>query len=381
MPSWETKAADLNSQKIYTAELELGKDDGGGGVTTKTLDLSDMAILPPSLAVKPHLALIKGPPEIKWSMRLSTLGECALGLGRLQIYNREGYLDDDIEDYNWCGRPITLKLGFDELSTSTFRAMITGQTGSDVKFDDGLIDVPLTDPMAKLWNKRLAAGTYSDTIPNLVSTCLTAAGITNINTSDWNTWAAANNFNGWVESQGDNGEETGRIMQRILGPIGCDFGFDPDGAFSIGTLSAPSGTADLRLDDQAEVLKSKTTLQPQLWKLSVKYYITPGSSPVYGTVSQSDSGILDVNGQADEDERTTCLTTETDAQTVLTRLWNVFSVLRSVLSLTCKVQPWTLVRRGQVEISGSRDGLDGLYRLVGLKANLGKSQTTLELWR
>ena len=381
MPSWETKAADLNSQKIYTAELELGKDDGGGGVDTTDLRLSDMPILPPSLAVKPHLAQIKGPPEIKWSMRLSTLGECSLGLGRLQVYNRDGCLDDYVANWNWCGRPITVKLGFDELSTTDFRAMITGQTGSEVKTEGRLIDVPLVDPMAKLWNKRLAAGTYSDTIPNLVSTCLTAAGITNINTTDWNTWAAANNFNAWVESQGDNGEETGRIMQRILGPIGCDFGFDPDGAFSIGTLSAPSGTADLRLDDQAEVLKTKPTLQIQLWKLSVKYYTTTGSSPVYGTVSQSDSSILNLNDQADEDERTTCLTSATDAQTVLTRLWNVFSVQRCVLSLTCKVKPWGLARRGQVEIYGSRDGLDGLYRLVGLKANLGKSQTTLELWR
>jgi hypothetical protein len=90
---------------------------------------------------------------------------------------------------------------------------------------------------------------------------------------------------------------------------------------------------------------------------------------------------LDLNGQADDDERTTCLTSATDAQTVLNRLWALFKELRTVISVTCKAQPWALTRRGQVAITGGRYDIDGLYRLVGLRARLNKAQTVLELWR
>jgi hypothetical protein len=292
MPSWESKAASLSSMKIYRAKLELGKDDGLGGVETKTLRFTDLPILPPSLASKPHFDLITGPPEIRWQMRLSQSGKITLGLGRLRISNRDGQLDDDLRDYVWTGRPIYLEMGFDGLHTDDFRAIMTGQTGDKIKKSDAAIDIPLTDPMSELWSKRLTPGTYSDTLPNLVSTCLSAAGITNIDSTAWAAWAADNNFNVWTESKGDDGEETGTIMQRLLGPIGCDFGFDPDGTFTIGTLSAPSGTADLTLNDQAEVFDSSMVSQTQLYKLSLKYYTVTGSSPEYGTLTQTDASIF-----------------------------------------------------------------------------------------
>ncbi|MBI4799669.1 MAG: hypothetical protein HY794_13280 [Desulfarculus sp.] len=374
MATWDELVRRQRSKKIVAAYPVLARPDGQGGLETATLNLSTHA-LNPDRCVQFHRPCLKGVPQLSQAMTEPFFGFSQATFGYLQVLIGDGRLDDYIEGWQWAGGPVGIALGFPELNTSEFRTIFTGLMGTP-RTNDGLHTVPIQDGQALLLARTLAEGEYSGTLASVVQTCLTAAGVTTKDQVAWDAWAAANPFQVWIHS---TGEDVRGLLDRLLGPIGCWYTFDRLGRFVVGTLAAPDqGAAAISLVDDVRLLSyERQVLDRHYWKIALKYLTQTGQSPQYGTVTQQDSSILALNARATDVERDTCLTVEADANTVLARLWGLFSVRRVVHRVAAKLEPLALDLHDQVylERRGARFGLAGNLRVVGFDSVLaGKSQ-------
>ena len=167
-----------------------------------------------------------------------------------------------------------------------------------------------------------------------------------------------------------------------MAPLACWYTFDRTGTFIIGTMLAPTGTADLAIRDAEIVNDTPGEALKQYWKVGVQYLTTTGDSPTYATTSREDSSILTLNPTAQETVKESCLTVAAQAQTVRDRWWSLRSVPRTLIRPCVMAQASALRLGHQVELSGrSRYGQDGLWRVTGLKEDWDNSQTTLGLFR
>ena len=374
--TWNDLIRRPDSQKVYQVEIELARDNGG--IETHTLRLITRGHDPDKTAhyYEPR---ISGIPSFTIEMQEARYGQSAISFGSLEIVNTDGELDTYLSGWTWLGRPVVVDLGFPELSSDQYETVFTGRI-ADVDFDDNYISLGIEDYQGDLWNKHRTAGDYSGTIPGLVSACLSQAGITNIDTTAWNTWAAANGFSAWYRAGGE--ESVSTILDTLLAPLACWYTFDRTGTFIIGTMLALTGTADLAIRDAEIVNDTPGEALKQYWKVGVQYLTTTGDSPTYATTSREDSGILTLNPTAQETVKESCLTSSADAVTVRNRWWDLRSVPRTLIRPCVMAQASALRLGHQVELSGrSRYGQDGLWRVTGLKEDWDNSQTTLGLFR
>lgn len=378
MPSWAELLQRQNSRKIYTAHATLARDDGMGGVETKTLRLASECLHPRRTAFyfEPR---IQGLPTFRRSLQELFLGKSQTGYGRLDLLNGDGELDSDVTDWHWAGQPVVISLGFAELDQTDYQPVLTCRMGSPAS-DDDVMRVPIKDYHIDLERAELAEGDYTNTVPNLVSACLSAAGITDIDTTLWDAWAAVNNFAGFISSGPDN---IRNLLDRILAPLACWYGFDRAGQFILGVLEPPdAGPAELDLTGDIEPLKFQSKeISKQFWKLEVEYLTATSPSQTYGIVSREDTGILTLNPSAEDAKRRTPLTAQADALTIRDRWWDLFSVRRRVLPVTAMVQPAGLRLHDQVYLARERYGVAHNYRAVMFEDNLSASQIKMELFR
>ena len=384
MPSFESLAIRQNSRKISAFELELARPDGAGGLETKTVYICDRPIAPGMTDVY-YESRAKGVPYFRQSIQETRLGKSQIGFGRLQILNGDGALDDDLAGWIWQGRPVVHKLGFAELNTSEYRTIFTGRMEKP-KRSNNVIDIPIKDHQADLWDVKYPAGTYTGTLATLVGDLLTAAGITSIDATLWAAWAADNPFNCWYEVTSDEGEEVGRLLDKLLAPLACWYAFSREGVFRVGTLQAPdASTPELTIIGR-ELYGWDIEDQPRAWKVSVEYWTVTGTSPETGWVTPwSDADIKDLDDSATEEERTTLLTSSTDAETIRDRWAALISPQRYIATAELKVQPTLLELHDQVMPTGTRHSADSNWRAITIEERRGfgskKNRMKLELWQ
>lgn len=374
MTTWSQHIAAQNSAKIYTAELTLAQLDGT--VQTKTLHLATTP-LNPGLADNYHEPRLKGIPYLRQAIQESFTGVSQITFGRMDINNRDGGLDADLANWMWRGQPITLKLGFEGMDEADFEPVFTGRMG-EPKADDGVIQVAVQDYQVDLLNSRLTAGAYSGTVATVASTCLAAAGITDIDATAWATWAGENNFSCYLES---NGESVQTLLDRLIAPLACWYSFDRNGTLQIGTFKAPdASTPALTLADDIEIIDFERRLWSEhYWKMTVEY-ISATSPTTYSSTSRQDSSILSLNPTAEAGSRQTCLTTLADAQTVRDRWWDLCSVRRWKDSVQLKAQAAAVALHDQVYLDRPRYSIDQQYRVVGLHSEYERNRLSLELF-
>ena len=281
--------------------------------------------------------------------------------------------------WNWAGRKATIKLGFDGLHTDNYRIIFTGRMKQPY-WDRQKLTFPQVDYQADCLRKYISAGTYTDTLPNLVQLCLDAAGITNKDQAMWDAWAAENNFQAFLQT---DGEAASTALDRLLAGLACWWGFDREGKFQISTFKTPLDTdiPDLEFSDGLELLSYKVKQLDKLyWKIGVQYYSDVTTDPpTTATVFHQDSAIESLNPLALEGSaKETCLTSETDAQTILDRWWNLLSVQKEVATITVKVQPLSVSLDSIVRLN-TRFG-SKLYKITSFKEFHTKNQVQLELF-
>ncbi len=377
MTTWAELITRQSSKKILTAALTLARDNGG--LETTTLRLSTHGIHP-DMCTNPYSPRLAGVPYLSQAIQEPFTGRSQITFGQLDIINRDGALDDYLSGWLWAGQPVVISLGFPELTEAEYEPIFSGRM-KPLEFDDGKISVPIVDYQEVLLDKKLAAGDYTDTIPNLVSACLSAAGITAIDSAAWSAWAAANNFAAFYQASEDT--EVSTVLDALLASLGCWYTFDRLGNFVVNTLAAPdAGTPDLILVDDVRVLKfTGKVWDKQYWKLTVEYLSATPST--YASVSVEDSDILDFNPLATEGSRRTALTSATDAATVRDRLWAIYSVPRRLDGYTAKVEPLALTLGDQVAIvrRSGRYGISGNHRVVSFNSNLMRSRVEVGFFK
>lgn len=374
MTTWAEYAARRASRKIYTATVTVAQYSGG--LTTKDIYLATEAIRPDLLGSNYYQPRLKGVPSFSRQIQEVFKGQTQVSFGSLDILNGDGGLDDDVEDWTWAGGAIEIDLGFEGLALANYERVFTGKMGQPTITDAG-VQVPIMDDQAACWTALQASGTYNDTLANLVDALLTAAGITSKDATMWTTWASENGFTCWYQTAEDTA--VGSLLDALLAPLACWWGISRSGLFQIGTFKAPTGSPDITFGafgDDPEVLDFKRTHLDRYWKMTLQYYNSP---PTTATTSQSDSTILTLNPLALEGTTIeTCLTSSSDASTVLTRWWNLLSVQRQKLALTAKVAPFAVEIHDVLEITRERFDIDTTARITLFKEDHIKNQITLE---
>lgn len=378
MTTWAQYAAKPTSEKIYLAELELARDDGEGGIETMTLYLSTKG-LDPALTDKFYAPRIKGVPAFSRRIQELFYGKTQSAFGVLDILIGDGGLDGYLTGWNWTGREVVLKLGFEGQDKDDFEVIFTGRMGLS-SLTDAVLSLPILDFQEDCLVKKHAAYTNTDTLAKLVEAALGHAGISAPTTSAiWIAWAAENNFQCYLDTDGTEAVST--ILDRLLAPLACWWGFNRAGEFIIGTFKAPtedSGDAALILADDIEVLDFRQEDLDRYWSVTIQYYNVP---PATAEVTESDSDIEDLNPLALEGgAKETALTAVGDANTVLARWWALLSAQRRVLTVTAKAQPLALKLHDQVRLTRDRFSFDENMRVIGFSENYSNSRTEMELW-
>lgn len=374
MPSWPDLIASQDSQKIYAADLTLAQTG-----STTTLRVCDHPI-PPDKAAYYYAPRLRGMPSFSHRMQEVFYGRSQRSHGYLEIINRDGGLDSYLTSWVWDGQEITLRLGFPELAMTGYEAVITGRMGKPT-WDDGIVAVPVTCFQIDLLRATYTSAGSTDTAPNWVSALLTAAGITSIDSTLWAAWSSANNFNAYLES---SSEAVSTLLDRLLAPLACWYGFNRAGEFIIGTFAAPTaGTPDLSLGVDGfdlEILSYEVEQLKQYWKVTIEYISATG--PVtYSSVTRQDAAIKTLNPNAEAGERKTLLTNPADAETVRDRWWGLHSVARTLSRVEAKVQPLALKLHDEVAISRDRFSLSGNHRVTGFNEDHVNSRIAMELFK
>ena len=381
MPSYDELIARQNSRKIYATELTLSRDNSGIETTTLRFCRSDSQIDPDKCTVyyEPRISSI---PFYKQRMQEVLGGKSQRSYGSLVLKNGDGGLDDYLTGWTWDGGAISLKLGFPELDVADFEPVFTGRMKRP-KFQDGKITVPLTDYQIDFFNAVYTDAGSTDTVANHVDAMLTSVGGISKNSALWSAFGTANNFNAYLEA---DGEKVSTLLDRLLAPLCCWYGFNRAGEFIIGTFEAPdASTPDLTLglDDgfDLEILDFSGDIQEQYWSIDLEY-ISATSPVTYSTVSRSDSNILSLNpnAQADSSPRRTLLTSSTDAETVRDRWWDHKSVRRNLVTAPVKMQPAQMRPHMQVQLTRARYNVGGNRRGIGFQEDYDNNRVSLELY-
>ena len=376
--TWESLINRQESQKIYLAELELARYNDLNELETKTLYLSTQPINPIHTD-KYYEPRLQGVSNFNRRIQEIFYGNTQVSYGDLSILIGDGGLLSDIQDWNWAGRQIIIKLGFSELNITDYRTIFTGRMGQP-RYTSNLLTVPIQDYQKDSLRKYYPSGTYNDTLPNLIQLGLDTIGVEK-DTALWDTWVAENNFNVFLKTEG---EAVSTVFDRLLTNLCCWWGFDREGKFQVATFKSPTDadTPILSLS-QIEILRCDVEYLDKLyWKVGVRYYTdTSVDPPTTASVTREDSTIETLNPLSFEgDEKETCLTSETDAQTILDRWWDILSVQRRKVNITAKVQPFMLKLGSVVNVDYPKSGLSGNFRVVGFNENYINSQVAMELF-
>ena len=380
--SWETFAAQPLSRKIYTLEVQVS-DPANPDAERKTLYFSSDTI-DPELCEWYHAPCIKSLPVLTRSVQALTLGRTVVTYGNCTLITSGGHLDESIRNRDFAGAPVSIKSGFGGLDTSEFKEIFSGRVGAKPAWDDNKLTLPLVDGVRDLLDKKIGSDkNLSGALPTVVSGLLDDAGISadQRESSFWDAWSVENNFNVWLPVT--TNQSIGSVLDILLAPLGCWFGFSRAGLFRVATFAAPAADADpvLNLSDIELFKFNEADHGKRYWKISVVYYSATGDNSATAERSWEDSALHDANPSTEEVTKKTALTGSTDADTIRDRWKAHFSVRRLVASCTAHAELFALNIGDHVRVTRDRLDVDNVYRVQKISDDMTKNQVKLELFR
>jgi len=320
---------------------------------------------------------VAGLPSFSRSIKGLAFGSTQASFGTLTLNNGDGWLDSYLEDYNWVGADITIKVGGPALDYSSWPTVISAYI-KNIILDDEFVRCQIADKTTKLLRNRIASNTWNGSkVYAIVDDILTECGIGSGDRDStlWTQFETDANMTAYVETDGTEAAST--LLDRILPPLMFWYGFSRTGLFQVALLrTASSGDYTLQKDVD-EMTAGKYPYDKHYWKINVSYIsTTPDTRTI---VSQSDSSIKTNYPLAMESGvKDTVLDNETDANTTLTRWWDMLHVRRWVVKTGLKAQGWGLGIGDAFTLTRSRLGVSGSFRIVSVDEDFDNSVIVLE---
>ncbi|WP_432736114.1 hypothetical protein [Maridesulfovibrio sp. FT414] len=379
--SWEQFADKPQSVKIYIAEISVA-DSVNPSAAREVLRFSSEAIKPVHTDHY-YEPCIKTLPVFNRSLQSLTFGRTSATFGTLVLLMGGGHLDPLIAGKLFAGSPVTVKSGFEGLNVSEFKELFTGRIAASPSWSDSQLTVPLTNGVGELLEHKLTEQKLSGALPTVLSTVLDAAGVgaDKRDSSMWDVWKAENSFNVWFPVSKD--QTVASVLDALLPPLGCWFGFDRTGKFQVSGFGAPAegATPSFELTDLELTSFSEKNHGSYAWKVTVSHFSVTGDNPETADVSWEDTAVKDLNPSAVEISRKTALTSATDASTIRDRWKNLFAQRRLVASATAKSRLFSLELGDVVRVTRDRLDLNNLFVVQNLTDDLNRSSVSLELFR
>lgn len=379
--SWETLAADPLSRKIYIVEISVA-DPAKPEAEREILRFSSDCI-DPALCDNFYEPCVKSLPTLTRSVQALTLGRTAAAFGNLSLLTGGGHLDDDIRSKLFAGAGVSVKLGFGCLAVSDFREIFSGRVRGNPVWDDTKLNLPLADAVRDLLDKKTTEQTLSGALPTVVSTLLDSVGLTadKRDSEMWTAFAAENNFNVWLKTTAN--QSVGSVLDILLAPLACWYGFSRAGKFRVATFAAPAAdeTPALSLSDIELFKFSEANHGKQNWKITVSYYSATGDAAETAERTWEDASILELNPSAQEVSKKTMLTSQANADAVRDRWKDLFSVRRLVATVSAASELFKLNIGDCVRVTRDRLNVDHVYRVQKVTDEMNKNNVTLELFK
>jgi hypothetical protein len=199
------------------------------------------------------------------------------------------------------------------------------------------------------------------------------------------------------------------VLDELVATIGGYFGFTRAGLFTVGRLEAPTGSADLELDegDLVDDGLIRDSFGPPRWKVRVNYrrsWTIQGGDTLSASVTDAQKEFVaeewrvamaedaDVKadgagkgghaGAVDPEPLKTMLADQADGDAEAARLLALFKVRRDVFHATVKTQAFAVSIGDQVTLTHSRFGLSagGDFVVVGIRESATENRVDLDLW-
>ncbi len=363
------------SEKIYLYRLNIANASGDMDLHLSTRAYYDGTHL--------YLPMEKRTPFFKRSLQDVVYGSSMTSFGYALFVTADGRLDTYLENYNFTGREIEVKLGGSEIDYSEFRTVLKGVMDK-VTVDDLTLKVPVLDKQGLLLRRMTPSGTYHDRIATVIHTILNAIGIddTQIDLASLSQFDADYPYTVYYVVSGAESART--TFDALLSPMLCWYGFNRAGLFQVGGFSSPGTTAAMAFTRDLELIDWKEEVfHKQYWKVKVSYISDTTTTPPTRTeVSQQDSTIQDLYPLAMESgTKETYLAAAADANAILSDWWDLLSAQRRVATVTVKVQPMALELGDVIRIQRDRFNLDAYYRILSIEENYDKNTVKLGLFR
>lgn len=380
--SWQTFAARPSSVKIYTAEISVA-DPANPSADREVLYFSSDT-LNPALTDIYHEPCIQQLPTFTRSLQAVASGRTSAAFGTLTLLIGDGHLDSMIASHVFAGADVVIKLGFDGLPAAEFKEIFTGYVTANPKPNDTQMTLPLADKVRQLLDHKLTEQTLSGALPSVISTLLDSASVpaAKRNVTMWDAWSAENNFNVWLPVS--KNQTVASVLDSLLAPLGCWFGFGRDGFFRVATFAAPAAdaVADIELTDiELTEFKGEQAHSDHAWKVVVSYYSATGEIPETSERSWEDLTIKNLNPSAVEISKNTALTSSVNADTVRDRWKALLSAFRKVAHFTAEAELFGLHLGDIVRVTRERFDLNALYVVRKVTDNMTSDSVTLELFR
>lgn len=197
------------------------------------------------------------------------------------------------------------------------------------------------------------------------------------------------------------------VLDQLISGVPTYYTMTREGLFYIARFTTPTEAAVLTLADDIELREpARVSYRSPVWKVSVSYdtlEYTHNDGTLAGAVSlankerykttyrtkqASDSGVLTNYPLATEKLIESRLNSEADAATVASLHLSLFGVRRTVVTAPFDLLPLSLKLGEVVDFSSPRYGLQGKWRVIGIKeqyqgqlASLRKNTVELTLWQ
>ncbi|MBI9110301.1 hypothetical protein [Maridesulfovibrio ferrireducens] len=378
--SWQEFAERPHSVKIYTVEISVA-DPANPTAEREVLRFSSDSI-DPALTDHIYEPCIKTLPIFTRSLQSLTYGRTAATFGNMVLLIDE-VLREKIANRLFAGAPVVIRSGFDGLPVSDFKDVFTGRVSGSPNWDDLKITLPLADGVLDLLDHKLTEQTLSGLLPTVISGLLDSAKLTadKRDSAMWDKWVAENNFSIWLPVSAN--QTLGSVLDIILSPLACWYGFDRSGKFRIATFSAPAIDAvpALELTDIELTKFSEKNHGNQASKVVVSYYSVTGELPETAERSWEDSAIKELNPSAVEMSKNTVLSTVANADAVRDRWKDLFSGRRFVADISAKTQLFALNIGDYVRVIRDRLNIDYVYQVQQISDDMGNNKVSVGLFR
>jgi len=192
------------------------------------------------------------------------------------------------------------------------------------------------------------------------------------------------------------------VLDQVANSIGAFYGFDRVGLFSVGVVTAPSGTAVAEFtNDDILSIDPQPTIQPT-WRVRLGYklnFTVQNDGQLAGVVSADptlysflttqyryatadDTGVQDVYPLAQDLQIDTLMVDAVEAQAEADRQQALLGVRRRIYTVQVKTQPFVLNLTDVVTLRTDRMGLQAGrdFRVLGLNEVADTSSVELTVW-